>query len=526
VSLGAGASSEAHLGGIARGGALNLVGAVVAAAGQFGLVVIVANGFDERTAGTLFAAVSVFLILQSCAALGSDAGLGRFMLRLELRGRAADVGPTLRVAFQPVLVASLVLAVALVVLAGPLAPAIGLGDTDGAAMLRVVAVALPFAVVGDFCLALTRAFGRMRPTVLTDSILRTTLQAVAVLVASWAGAGAVATAAAWAAPYLLTGTVATAVALRLVVARTRRRGTAEVRVAGPVAPAATPLRALRREFWAYTAPRGVAQVFQIGLQRADIVLVAAILGPAEAAVYTAATRFVVVGQFATQAIQRVLQPRFTHLLAEDRPDDVATVFRTSTAWSVLLSWPVYLTVACAAPVYLRVFGAGYEAEGTGVVVAMALAMMLAAAAGPLDTLLLMSGRSLNSLLNTGAALAVDVTLCVVLLPRWGLVGAAVAWASAVVLRNALALTQVHHDLRVTPFGRGTAVAALATTTCIAGPLLVVRWTVGLDAATVLVTLGVGGSLLAAVLWAARDPLALTALRSVVRRRGTQATAGS
>lgn len=511
MSLGAGASSEAHLGGIARGGALNLVGAFVAAAGNFGLIVLVANSFPERTAGMLFAAVSVFLILESCSALGSDTGMARFMLRLELHGRADDIRPTLRLAFGPVLLTSLGLAALLLVTAGPLAPVLGLSGGSGPAMLRVVALALPFAVVGDFFLALTRAFGRMRPTVLTDSMLRVLLQVGAVATVGWVGAGAIAVTAAWTAPYVVSAAVAVAVGLRLVLARTAR-----AEATGRTPPG------LRREFWTYTAPRGVAQVFQIGLQRVDIILVATILDPAAAAVYTAATRFVVVGQFATQAIQRVLQPRFTHLLAEDRPDTVAEVFRVSTSWAVLLSWPVYLAVACAAPLYLEVFGSGYAEAGTGVVVVMALAMMLAAAAGPLDTLLLMSGRSLNSLFNTGAALVCDVVLCIVLLPRWGLVGAAVAWAVSVVLRNGLALVQVRRDLRITPFSTAVSLAAGASVVCIAGPVLAVRAVAGPSPWPVLAALAVGGAALCGALWAAREHLALTALRSLVRRRGTPA----
>ncbi len=45
---------------------------------------------------------------------------------------------------------------------------------------------------------------------------------------------------------------------------------------------------------------------QIAIQRADIIIVAALISPSAAAVYTAATRFVVLGQFSSMAIQRVL----------------------------------------------------------------------------------------------------------------------------------------------------------------------------------------------------------------------------
>src|SRR4029077_13616499 len=70
-----------------------------------------------------------------------------------------------------------------------------------------------------------------------------------------------------------------------------------------------------RGFWRFTAPRALASVAQIVIQRLDIVLVAFMRGPVEAAIYTAATRFLVVGQLANAAISMAAQPQMTHLFA-------------------------------------------------------------------------------------------------------------------------------------------------------------------------------------------------------------------
>ena len=68
-----------------------------------------------------------------------------------------------------------------------------------------------------------------------------------------------------------------------------------------------------RSFWLFTAPRGLANLAQNVLQSIDIVLVAAMLGAVEAAVYTAATRFLVIGQLGGVAISRASQAKFTEL---------------------------------------------------------------------------------------------------------------------------------------------------------------------------------------------------------------------
>ena len=96
------AASHSQLGRIARGGALNLVGSVVSAVSSFLLVVAVANYFDENTAGMLFAATSLFVILEALTGLGTDTGLARFLLRCEAQGRYGDVATVIRSALTPV----------------------------------------------------------------------------------------------------------------------------------------------------------------------------------------------------------------------------------------------------------------------------------------------------------------------------------------------------------------------------------------------------------------------------------------
>ncbi len=505
------ADSHAQLGRIARGGALNLVGSVVSAVSSFLLVVAVANYFDENTAGMLFAATSLFVILEALTGLGTDTGLARFLLRYESQGRYGDVVAAIRSAMVPTAVASVLATIALFVAAPWLAPRIGLGDPGGVQMLRVAAVALPFATLNDVTLSATRAFGKMRPTVVVDSILRCSAQLLMVVVVGALGGGMVALAGAWTLPYLLTGAIATAVTVRVVRTRAAR---------WPEHPPGD-RPAVRREFWLYTWPRSVARICQIAIQRADIIIIAAMIDASAAAIYTAATRFVVLGQFSQIAIQRVLQPRLTALLSRDEHDTVRDVFKVSTSWSIALSWPLYLATACAAPLYLQIFGSGYEADGVTVVVVMAIGMMLAMAAGPLDTLLLMAGGSTTSLWNTVTALVVDIGLCLVLIPIWGITGAAVAWAASVVVRNAMTLVQVYRINRITPFSQAAAVVAVAAVACFAGPLLVVGAVGELTLATFLMAVTVGGVAYAGVLWVEREPLALSAFSSLLpagRRR--------
>ncbi len=456
------------------------------------------------------------LILIALAALGTDTGLARYLLRFEATGRQGDIDRIVRVALTPVVATSLALMVIVLAAAEPIADAIGLDVDGGATMLRVVAVALPFASINDFALAGTRAFGKMRPTVVIDRLGRSLLQTVALLLVGLAGGGPVALMVAWTAPYVLAGIVSAVTFSRLLEFR-RREWSPDAETSDPTI--------VRREFWAYTWPRSIARICQIVIQRADIVIIAALLGAKEAAIYTAATRFVVLGQFAVTAIVQVLQPRFTDLLAREELATVREVFKVSTAWSMALAWPLYLGVAGAAPLYLGLFGESYGSDGVTTVVVMALAMMFASAAGPLDTLLLMAGGSTASLVNAGVATIIDVTMCFLLIPHVGMSGAAIAWAAAVVSRNALTWVQVEHILHFSPLSRGGAIVALSSVLCIGAPVVIVAIATGTEPVPVVLAWCIGAGAYLAVLWSQRRPLGLDALRTVVRRPARAAAAG-
>ena len=79
-------------------------------------------------------------------------------------------------------------------------------------------------------------------------------------------------------------------------------------------------RAVARVLGRSPGPAAVNSLAALGLQRLDILLVTALAGPAAAAVYTAATRFLVVGQLGQRRRSRsAAQPRLAEVLAvEDR----------------------------------------------------------------------------------------------------------------------------------------------------------------------------------------------------------------
>lgn len=505
------ASTEGHLVHVVRGGVVGLAGSAASAIGGFALAVVVTRGFDPADAGRFFTVTSVFAILVTASTLGTDSGLSRFLLRLEAHGRACDIRRVVTWAVVPTALVGCAWSGALLLAGDDIAHALGLGPA-GARLLGWVALALPAAVVAEVLLSTSRGFGHVRTTVVVDRLARPLVQlTLAVLVV--AGSGSVAAlVGGWAGAYLVSAALALVVVLRFVV---RRAG--PVRSIAP-STAGRPVRA----FWAFTWPRGIGALAQMGIQKVDIIVVALLLSPVSAALYAAATRFVPLGQMAVQSLQQVLQPRFTAILLLDDRDLLRDVFRVVTSWSILLAWPLYLCVACAPGAYLGLFGGRY-ADASPVVLLMGAAMLVAVATGPVDTLLLMAGRSALSMANAVAALLLDVVLCLVLVPRHGITGAAVAWAAAVALRCCLATWQVGRDLGVHP-GPAVMGAAALPTLCFGLPLAALSALTDPRLPIWLAASLAGAVAYVVLLWRRRKRLSLDLLVSSWRRGADRAAA--
>ncbi|WP_405087082.1 lipopolysaccharide biosynthesis protein [Microbispora sp. NBC_01389] len=414
--------------GLVRHGVAGLSAAATAAIGQFAIVLVVTRTLEPRAAGAFFTATTACLMLAGVVRLDTGNGLVHALAGSRTRpARNAGSAGSVRGVLAPVAALSCVAAAGVWLAAAPLAGLTGVSP----GVWAVLAAALPFVVLSDVLVCATRGLGTMRPTLLISGAVQPLGQLALVTAAVLAGAPPAVLAAAWALP-----SVACAV---LAAVRLRGLGPYDV---GDL-----------RAFWRHTAPRSVAAAVQSVFQRLDVVVVALLAGPAAAAVYTAATRFKVVGQLAGQGLAQAAQARLVRALAEGDSTTAGRVYRTTTRWLVGLTWPLWLGYAALAPWALSLFGPAY-AGGVAIALVLSATMMVATACGMVDVVLVAAGRTAASLANVSAAVAVTVALDVLLVPAYGALGAALGWSGGVLVKNLLPAVQVSRRYGLRPFGLG------------------------------------------------------------------------
>jgi O-antigen/teichoic acid export membrane protein len=499
--------SRRDLSALARGWLLNLFG--VLSSGLFGFVfgIIVARGLGASGAGVFFSAVALFTIAAAGAQFGASTGLIRSIARFRALRQDDSIAPTLAVALLPIAATGVLLGAALFALAGDIAALVldGAAAATAESYLRVFAPILPLAVLSTALLGATRGFGTMVPFVAIEQVGKALLRPAFALVVLAAGLGSVAFAFAWAIPQAL-GFAAAVVSLFLLIGRAQKSR-----------PAFRPTAETAAEFWRFAAPRGVAGIFQITLFWLDTILVAALASPHDAGIYKAAISYITQGTFANQAIVFVIGPLLSALLAQELHERVRSVYQTATWWLSALAWPVYLTLAVFAPLCMSVFGPEFV-SGASVLVILALPMLLAMAAGPINVVLLMAGKSMWNLINVALALVTNVVLNTLLIPPFGITGAAVAWAATIVVWNVAALLEVRVLLNLQPLGSGFPIIALLAAGCYGGLGIALRLAFGPTLSAFLIFVVLATALYAVLLWRFREALHLNVLLESARTR--------
>ncbi|MCD5315351.1 oligosaccharide flippase family protein [Kineosporia babensis] len=486
-------TTRAHrdLAAVAKGGSIAAAGAVISAVGGLLLTIVVARGLGAAGAGLFFEAVAVFMIAQSLSTLGADTGLMRALSRARALGQAGETRRLIAVAMIPVALGSLLLAGLLWWLTPWLLDLLANGSSDHGRAEQYVHLMAPFLVVATTATVAaqaTRAFGSVVGFVAVQNVLiplgRPLGIGIAVL-AGWTGLVV---------PLIWTLLFIPALLVAGWTLRRQVRRTDSDEVHPP-----RPLPQIAREFWAFSAVRGISAAIDVFLVWCGVLLVAAFLTPAEAGVYATASRFITSGTLVLQAMRLAIAPQISALMSTGQTERAGRIYRVATLWIVASSWPLYLALACFSGLLLDLFGPGFGVGATAMSI-LALAMLVNLGTGNVGTVLLMAGRSHWLLLNKSLAVVTMVGLNLWLVPRYGLEGAAIAWGAAMALDNLIAVVQVRWGLGLRGYNATTAWTCALAVIIYGGGGLLAKATIGEGYLALTAYLLAGTAAYAAVLW--------------------------
>jgi O-antigen/teichoic acid export membrane protein len=182
------------------------------------------------------------------------------------------------------------------------------------------------------------------------------------------------------------------------------------------------------------------------LQQTDTLMVGALNGPSEAGIYNTSARLSRLMLFGLGATANLAAPL---LAAAGRAGDTQgahRLLRLAQLGNLAFAAPVGIGLLVGASWLLGLFGEGFVA-GTTALSVLVGAQFVNAMVGPVGQYLSMTGRQKVVAKTLAAAAVLNLGLNAVLIPRWGINGAAVATAVTVVTWNVILAVYVRRDFR-------------------------------------------------------------------------------
>lgn len=435
----------------ARGGGIVMFGLLFDYASRFVFGIVIARALGADGFGLYTLGITVGTVLASVARLGLSEGLVHFLPDALHQRDDNRVRGILQVGLVLPIVLGIGLGVGMLLLAVPLANNV-FHDPAAVPVLRVMGVCIPLIALGRLLMASTRGFKYMRYEVYADNIaFGATRLALSLLLLAlgWGLLGA-----------LLAYAVAWIVSDGLMLFFLNRLFPLK-RFFGSV-------KRPNRQLLAFSAPVCLTQVVRQVGSNIELLVLGMVSTMASVGVYSAAVRIQTVGAMLLTAGEAVAKPIIADLYHQRDWVQLGRLYQTLTRWSLSFILPYFITILLFANPILSIFGEEFE-RGSMILVIVSLGTLVNAGTGICGAMIVMTGHSkvtfLNSIISAGLSLSLSLTL----IPRLGLVGVAVATALSMSLINLIRLAQVYWLHRLWPYSRvfhkpfvATAVALLVS----------------------------------------------------------------
>jgi O-antigen/teichoic acid export membrane protein len=417
---------------IAGSAGLSLLGRVANGVLVFLYGILVARLLDVESVGVLALGLAILRIAEIAGRAGLELGALHHVAVLAGSRRGASVPGTVANSVRVVAACSLAIAAMLVAFAAPLAARFG--SPALVPVIRVLAISLPFTSVAMIYLSALLALRRVGANTTLEKVLLPTVNLAACGLLVVAGFGVAGASAAYVLAAALTCPLA-AYAFRRAVAREAEGVPAPIGIG---------------ELLRFSGPILLVTLLTQLLGWIDTLMLGLMHRVADVGIYSAAVRTALVASLIVGSFNAIFASTISDLHHRGDLERLGFLFKAVGKWTFLATLPLVLAVMLLSPEIMRLYGAPFVA-GSGALDVLALTQLVGASAGSVGYMLTLSGRQRWMVLNISLACLASVGLNALLIPRFGMVGAAWSTCLALALFNALSLVQVRASLHMHPY---------------------------------------------------------------------------
>ena len=202
--------------------------------------------------------------------------------------------------------------------------------------------------------------------------------------------------------------------------------------------------------WITTAiPLAMVLGFHFINIRCDILMIGALLGTNQVGIYTIASRIAELITFTSMAINQGIAPMISELYTQEKKTELQNLIKIGAWGSFLICVPVTLGFILFGQEALSIFGEDFERGYTPLIILSIGSMLNSLNVGG-GYLLTMTGHEKQANVFIGFTSFVNIVLNRMLIPSFGITGAALATVSAMILWNMSLFLFVQKRMHLNP----------------------------------------------------------------------------
>ena len=190
----------------------------------------------------------------------------------------------------------------------------------------------------------------------------------------------------------------------------------------------------KKEIISYSFPLFLTSFLAIILNRTDVLMIGYYLPSEQVGIYSLANRFAGIVFLISTSIIPIFSPTIAELLGKGKKKEIKYYFINITKWTLIFTIPAFIIITIFSIDFLNIFGAEFTV-GNSVVIILSTSFLFNSVLGLSGQVLSIMGRSKIIFVNSICAGILNIILNIILIPKYGLAGAAIATGISMFLVN-------------------------------------------------------------------------------------------
>jgi O-antigen/teichoic acid export membrane protein len=416
-----------------KGGSALMFGRLVTYVSRFAITFFLARALGAEEYGLYNLAITAATIGGAISVFGLDTTMTRYIAIMNSRKDKAGIWGVIQVGIGASLLLSVLVSTSLFALAYPISTTF-FHDAQLAPLLQVASVVIPFLALSDVLAGATRGFKNMSDTVIAQNIVQPILRLGLIILVAIGDLNL-------SMAILIFGLADLSASLVLLYFLNRRFNLRRSMAQG---------RRNTREILAFSLPLGLSDLLVTFRGNIQTLLIGSLSSIQGVGIFSIVNQVTLIGNIFHASMNQSARPLIAELNDQGNHQRLRQVYQTTTRWVVTLNMPMILIVILFPVQIMSIFGKSFE-SGAPALVLMGMVNFVNVSTGMCGTLLDMTGHTRMKLANTVVRVSVAIVANLMLISRWGIMGAAMAALIHEIIANALPLVQVWKMYRILPY---------------------------------------------------------------------------